>query len=70
MAIGSEGDVFHRDRGLPLCQHAALVKEELASRRVLDGAQHPWEVEYQGWPRKNEHLLSEETYWLELSNID
>jgi len=53
---------------LPTC--AALVKEELASRRVLDGAQHPWEVEYQGWPRKNEHLLSEETYWLELSNID
>jgi hypothetical protein len=42
--------------------HAALIREELASRKVPDGAPHPWEVEYQGWPRKDEHLLSEETH--------
>jgi hypothetical protein len=50
--------------------HAALVRKGLASRRVPDGGPHPWEAEYQGWRGKNEYLLSEETYWLELSNIE
>ncbi len=51
--------------------HAALVREELASRGVSDGASHPWEAEYQEWNKKrNEHLLSEEAYQLELSRLD
>jgi hypothetical protein len=50
--------------------HAALVREELASQKVSDGASHPWEAEYQGWRRKNAYLLSEETYQLELNADD
>jgi len=51
--------------------HAALVREELASRGVSDGASHPWEAEYQEWRKKqNQHLPSEETYQLELSRLD
>jgi hypothetical protein len=50
--------------------HAAMVKEELASRKVSDGASHPWEAEYQEWRRKNVYLLSEETYQLELNAVD
>ncbi len=51
--------------------HAALVREVLASREVSDGASHPWDAEYQEWRRKqNEYLLSEENYWLELGAID
>ncbi len=51
--------------------HAALVREELAARNVSDGAPHPWEAEYQEWRKKqNQHLLSEETYQLELSRLD
>ena len=51
--------------------HAALFREELASRGVSDGASHPWEAEYQEWHKKrNEHLLSEEAYQLELSRLD
>jgi hypothetical protein len=38
---------------------------------VSDGASHPWEAEYQEWRKKlNQHLLSEETYQLELSRLD
>jgi hypothetical protein len=51
--------------------HAALVREELASQGVSDGASHPWEAEYQEWRKKlGEHLLSEGTYQLELSRLD
>jgi hypothetical protein len=51
--------------------HAALVREELASREVSDGASHPWDAEYQEWRRKqNEYLLSEENYRLELNRLD
>ena len=50
--------------------HVALVREELASRKVSDGAPHPWEAEYQEWRRKNAYLLSEETYQLELNAVD
>jgi hypothetical protein len=47
--------------------HATLVREELATREVS----HPWEAEYQEWRKKlNQHLLSEETYQLELSRLD
>ena len=51
--------------------HATLVREELASREMSNGASHPWEAEYQEW-RKNldQHLLSEGTYQLELSRFD
>jgi hypothetical protein len=51
--------------------HAALVKETLASLKVSDGVPHPWEAEYQEWRRKqNEYLLSEEIYQLELNTAD
>jgi hypothetical protein len=30
----------------------------------------PWEAVYQEWRKKNEYLVSEDTYWLELSAID
>ena len=47
--------------------HAALIREVLASR----GAPHPWDAEYHEWRKKqDEHLVSEETYWLELSSLD
>ena len=51
--------------------HAALVREELASRGGSAGASHPWEAEYQEWRRKqDEFLISEDTYSLELSRLD
>jgi hypothetical protein len=51
--------------------HAALLREELASRGASDGASHPWDAEYQEWRRKqDEYLVSEETYRLELSRLD
>ena len=50
--------------------HAALVREVLASRQASDRTLHPWEVEYQEWLRKNDYFVSEETYWLELSRLD
>jgi hypothetical protein len=46
---------------------AALVRKLLASQK----APHPWDVEYQEWRKKQgEYLVSEDTYWLELSRID
>ena len=50
--------------------HAALVREVLASRQASDGISHPWDAEYDEW-RKNqdEYLVSEETYRLELSRL-
>ncbi len=51
--------------------HAALVREELASRGASDGASHSWDADYQEWRRKqDEYLVSEETYRLELSRLD
>ena len=51
--------------------HAALVREELASRGASDEASHPWDAEYQEWRRKrDEYLVSEKPYWLELSGLD
>jgi hypothetical protein len=47
--------------------HAALGRKVLASQ----SAQHPWDTEYDRWRNKQvEHLLSEETYKLELSRLD
>jgi hypothetical protein len=51
--------------------YTALVREELASRQASDRALHPWKDEHQEWRTKqDEYLLSEETYWLELSELD
>jgi hypothetical protein len=51
--------------------HAALVRETLASRKVSYRAPHPWEAEYQEWRRKlKEYLVSEETYQRELNDAD
>ena len=51
--------------------HAALVREELASLKASDEAPHPWEAQYWEWRRKrDEYLLSEETYRLELNRLD
>jgi hypothetical protein len=51
--------------------HADLVREELASRKPSDEAPHPWEAGYWEWRRKrDEYLLSEETYRLELNRLD
>jgi hypothetical protein len=47
--------------------HAALVREVLSKQ----GAPHPWDAEYHQWRKKQgEYLVSEETYWLELSSLD
>jgi hypothetical protein len=47
--------------------HAALVREVLSKQR----APHPWDAEYHGWRKKQEEcLVSEKTYWLELSSLD
>jgi hypothetical protein len=46
--------------------HAALVGEELSSRRSSEEASHPWDDEYHEWRRKQgEFLRSEYDYWLE-----
>ena len=51
--------------------HAALVREVLASGGLSEGAQHPWDAEYLEWRRKqDEYLFSEESYWLELNTIE
>jgi hypothetical protein len=51
--------------------HAALVREVLASRRASNGTSHPWDDQYDEWRKKqDEYLLSEETYRLELNSID
>jgi len=47
--------------------HVALVNEVLSFQRVP----HPWDAEYHEWRRKkDEYLLSEEPYQLELSRLD
>jgi hypothetical protein len=44
-----------------------LVNEVLSSQRES----HPWDAEYHEWRKgQDEYLLSEETYWLELSRLD
>jgi hypothetical protein len=47
--------------------HAALINEVLSSQREP----HLWDAEDHKWRRKeDEYLVSEETYWLELSRLD
>ena len=47
--------------------HAARVNEVLSSQK----APHPWDAEYLEWRKEqDEYVLSEETYWLELSRLD
>lgn len=47
--------------------HAGLVSEILSSQ----SEPHPWDAEYDEWCRKkDEYLLSEESYKLELSSLD
>ena len=47
--------------------HAALVNEVLSSQRES----HRWDAEYHEWRKEQDgYLLSEETYWLELSRLD
>jgi hypothetical protein len=51
--------------------HGALVREELASRKVSEGTPHLWEAEYREWRTKqDEYIHSEETYRLELNATD
>jgi hypothetical protein len=51
--------------------HAALVREQLASKRSPGEVSHPWDAEYQEWCKKqDEYLVSEETYRLELNAND
>jgi hypothetical protein len=51
--------------------HAALVREELASKRSSEEVSHPWDAEYHEWRKKqDEYLVSEETYRLELNRLD
>jgi hypothetical protein len=46
--------------------HAALIREELASRRSSEEGSHPWGDEYREWRKKQEEFLhSESHYWLE-----
>ena len=46
--------------------HAALIREELASRRSSEEVSHPLEEEYREWRKKQvEFLHSESHYWLE-----
>jgi hypothetical protein len=59
----------------PICScgvnHAPLLREQLASRKVSEGAHHLWEAEFKEWRAKqDEYIHSEETYWLELNAID
>jgi hypothetical protein len=49
--------------------HGALLREVLAAQSRV--SRHPWEEEYERWRKQQEeYLISEETYWLELSTLD
>ncbi len=51
--------------------HAALVQEELISRRSLEEVSHPWDDEYREWRKKQDEFLhSESSYWLEWRDIE
>jgi hypothetical protein len=51
--------------------HAALIREELASRRSSEEVSHPWDDEYHEWRKKQEEFLhSESHYWLEWRFIE
>ena len=51
--------------------HAALVREVLASRQASESTVHPWDAAFDEWRKQQEEYLdSEETYRLELSRLD
>src|SRR5215207_7703546 len=51
--------------------HAALVREELASRRSSEEVSHPLEDEYREWRKEQDEFLhSESHYWVELRALD
>ncbi len=51
--------------------HAALVREELASRRSSEEVPHPWDDEYHEWRKKqDEYLRMEHNDWLEWRVIE
>ena len=51
--------------------HAALVREELTSRRSSEEGLHPLDEEYRQWrKRQGEFLHSESHYWLEWRFIE
>jgi hypothetical protein len=51
--------------------HAALVREELAYRRVSEEASHPWDAEYREWRQKQDESLRSESHdWLEWRVIE
>jgi hypothetical protein len=51
--------------------HAALVREEMASRRLPGEASHPWDDEYREWRKKQDEYLRAESHdWLEWRIIE
>ena len=51
--------------------HAVLVWEELASKRLSEEVSHPLDDEYREWRKKQEEFLhSESHYWLEWRVIE
>jgi hypothetical protein len=51
--------------------HAALIGEELASRRSSEEGSHPLDDEYHEWRKKQEEFLhSESHHWLEWRFIE
>lgn len=48
--------------------HAFLVKQSV---KTSEETSHPLEAEYREWrDRQGEYVISEETYWLELRDLD
>jgi hypothetical protein len=65
----SEGPTLSASETVCSCGagRAALIRAVLASQK----APHPWDMEYHEWCKKqDEYLVSEETYWLEVSRTD
>lgn len=51
--------------------HAALVAEESASRRMPYAALHPWREEHrEWWEKQDDYLRSESQYWRELRAVE
>ncbi len=51
--------------------HAALVAEELDSRRMPYAALHPWRDEHrEWWEKQDDYLRSESQYWRELRAVE
>ena len=64
------GEMLVLSASLTICEcgadHAALVREKLASRRPSEEASHPLEDEHREWRHKHDEFLHSEFYdWLE-----